>query len=145
MTNNYPLLGDNRNPSEVTNVYWIYAKRKIGNYPESTIHSGKWLVFISPERLDVTWRKIRDATEDGKLGDESKTATSKPNLLAGKSKQKVICVYTYDWTDEEDVKRIREELRRLGIVWKIPYKTDQDTSDGKYRISVHQKIAKWFE
>jgi len=79
------------------------------------------------------------------LGYESKTATAKPNSLAGKLKQKVICVYTYDWTDEEDVKRIRHELKNLGILWKIPYKTDQDTEDDKYRMTTRQKISKYFE
>lgn len=145
MAKNYPPPDNNRNPSEVTDVYWIYAYRKIGNYLESTMHSGKWLIFVSPERLDAVWRKIKNATENGKLGNESKTATAKPNSLAGKSRQKVICVYTYDWTDEEDVKRIREELRKLDIFWKIPYKTDQDTSDDKYRTTTNQKIPKYYE
>jgi len=45
---------------------------------------------------------------------------------------RVICVYTYDWADEVDVRRIREELRRLGITWKIPYKADEDTIKGRY-------------
>lgn len=144
MTDNH-LLDNCQNPSEVTDVYWIYAGRKTGNYPEPTIHSGKWLIFVSPERIDVIWRKIKNTTENGKLGNESKTATAKPNSLAGKSKQKVICVYTYDWTDEEDVRRIREELRKLGIVWKIPYKIDQDTLDGKYRAGSSQRISKYYE
>ncbi len=45
---------------------------------------------------------------------------------------KVICVYTYDWTDEADVRRVRQELRALGITSKIPYKTDDDTNAGRY-------------
>ncbi|MDP3696706.1 MAG: DUF1917 domain-containing protein [Candidatus Taylorbacteria bacterium] len=104
-----------------------------------------WLIFVNPNRLDTVWRKIKYATENGKLGYESKTATAKPNSLAGKSRQKVICVYTYDWTDERNVKRIRDELKNLGIVWKIPYKTDQDTSDGKYRGMINQRISKYYE
>src|SRR3989344_3916595 len=133
------------NPSDVNDVYWIYAERKVGKYPESTASSGKWLIFVNPERLDTVWRKIKYATENGKLGYESKTATAKPNPLAGKSKQKVICVYTYDWTDKQDVKRIRNELKKLGIVWRIPYKTDRDTLDGKYRGMISQRISKYYE
>ena len=145
MVNNFLLSDNNQNPSKVADVYWIYAKRKIGGYPKVTTRSGKWLIFVNTERPDTIWRKIKYATENGKLGYESKTATAKPNSLAGKSRQKVVCVYTYDWTDEEDVKRIREELRKLGIVWKIPYKTDQDTENHKYRLTTHQRISKYYE
>jgi hypothetical protein len=62
--------------------------------------------------------KIKKATEDGLLGCSSKVATATSN-----SNVKVICVYTYDWTDEKDVMRVRSELKRLGIEKKIPYKS----------------------
>lgn len=132
-------------PSEVTDVYWIYAMRKKGKYPRSTPRSGKWLIFVDPENVNEVWAKIRDAVEEGKLGDSAKVATAKPNPLAGKSNAKVICVYTYDWTDEEDVRRIREELRKLGITNKIPYKADEDTLSGKYRVKGHTRISKYYE
>jgi len=57
----------------------------------------------------------------------------------------VICVYTYDWTDKEDVKRIRQELRDLGITRKIPYKADRETLSGKYAIRGDKRISKYFE
>ena len=143
--NNYLLSHSSQDPSKTTDVYWIYAERKVGKYPELTPCRGKWLIFVNPRRLDSVWRKIKYATENGKLGYESKTATAKPNSLAGKSRQKVVCVYTYDWTDEEDVKRVRYELKNLGIIWEIPYKTYQDTSDRKYRRIVNQRISKYYE
>ena len=123
-------------PSEVTDVYWIYAMRKKEKYPNSTPRSGKWLIFVVPENVNEVWAKIKDAVEEGKLGDSAKVATAKPNPLAGKSDAKVICVYTYDWTDEKDVKRIREELRKLGITNKIPYKADEDTLRGRHEITI---------
>ncbi|MEM3565192.1 MAG: DUF1917 domain-containing protein [Candidatus Jordarchaeaceae archaeon] len=132
-------------PSEVTDVYWIYAFRKKGEYPKPKSRSGKWLIFVNPEDVDEVWAKIKDAVEEGKLGDSAKVATGKPNPLAGGSRQKVICVYTYDWTDEKDVKRIREELRKLGITNKIPYKADEDTLSGKYRKTGHGRISKYYE
>ena len=123
-------------PSEVTEVYWIYALRKEGDYPEPTPRSGKWLIFVPAMKVDEVWAKIKRATEEGKLGGSSKVATAKPiSLPSQKAKHpeiRVICVYTYDWADEVDVRRIREELRRLGITWKIPYKADEDTIKGRY-------------
>jgi hypothetical protein len=134
----------NDKPSEVTNIYWIYAERKKGKYPKPR-RSGKWLIFVDPKNVDEVWAKIKKATEEGKLGDDVKVATAKPNPLAGKSGANVICVYTYDWTDEKDVKRVREELRKLGVVNKIPYKSDEDTLSGKYRVTGHTKISKYYE
>jgi len=131
-------------PSEVTDVYWIYAVRKRGKYPKATSRSGKWLIFVDPENVDEVWAKIKKAVEEGKLGDSAKVLTAKSPLV-GKSKAHVICVYTYDWTDENDVKRIREELRKLGITNKISYKADEDTLKGKYRITGHRRISKYYE
>ena len=131
-------------PSQVTDVYWIHAERRKGNYPMPTPRNGKWLVFVNERDLDEVWVKIKKATEDGKLGSSSKVATAKPSPL-GVTGQKVICVYTYDWTDEKDVKRVREELKKLGITNKIPYKSDEDTLSGKYKMTGHTKISKYYE
>lgn len=132
-------------PSETTNVYWIHAIRKKGRYPEATERSGKWLIFVDSKDVDEVWLKIREATEAGKLGDSAKVATAKSNPLAGGSRDKVICVYTYDWMDEADVKRIREQLRGIGITNKIPYKSDEDTLSGKYRVTGYTRISKYYE
>lgn len=44
----------------------------------------------------------------------------------------MICVYTYDYEDKDDVMRIREVLRDLGIRRPIIYKADEDTTKLKY-------------
>jgi len=131
-------------PSEETKVYWIYAYRKKDHYPRPTENNGKWLIFVDITNIDEVWMKIKNATEEGKLGLASKVATAKHDPSGKEYKEKVICVYTYDWTDEKDVMRIREELRNLGITHKIPYKTDEDTIKGKYRATGYQKISKYF-
>ncbi len=55
----------------------------------------------------------------------------------------VICVYTYDWTDFEDVTRVRNELMILGFTQKLGYKTDADTLSGKYVVRGHRNICKY--
>ena len=132
-------------PSVVTKNYWILAKRKKGVYPDSTARSGKWLVFVSVEDVDGVWVKIREAVEKGSLGNQAKVATAKPNPNAADDLRRVICVYTYDCEDIKDVRRIREELRCLGIVDRIPYKSDEDTVAGKYSVKGHTRISKFFE
>ncbi len=127
-------------PSQVKDEYWLYAERGKGRYHKSTARSGKWLIFVNAESIDEVWVKIRDATEEGRLGGSAKVATSASGRPDG-----VICVYTYDWTDEKDVRRVRVELRKLGMERKIPYKSDEDTLAGKYAICGDKRISKYFE
>lgn len=47
------------NPSEVTEIYWIYAERKKGKYPKSTMNSGKWLIFVDKRDNDEVWKRLR--------------------------------------------------------------------------------------
>ena len=132
-------------PSSVTDRYWLFADRKKDHYPKPTSRSGKWLVFVNVKDVDEVWEKIRKATEDGLLGFDSKVATAKLNPNASNSNQKVVCVYTYDWKDEEDVRKISEELTKLGITNKIPYKADIDTLAGKYGVRGDRNISKYYE
>jgi len=136
-----------QNPSEATKGYWIFASRKKGKYPKPTSRSGKWLIFVNMKDIDELWAKIKKATEEGKLGAEAKVSTAKPKPadIGYKKDEHVICIYTHDSTDEKDVKRIREELRKLGITNKIPYKADEDTGKGRYAARGHKRISKYYE
>jgi hypothetical protein len=137
-------VGDPK-PSQVTEGYWLSTVRKGGGYPAHTERGGKWLLFVPVAEIDEVWAKVKDATEQGLLGGLAKVATAKPNPNATKSDTKVICVYTYDSTDAEDVRRVRAALRELGIVDKIPYKTDNDTRGGNYARRGHTRISKYYD
>jgi hypothetical protein len=132
-------------PSEVTSSPWIYAERKAGSYPPATERNGKWLVFVLVEEVDQAWSKIKEATEAGELGDSAKVATMWPRPHISDQGSRVICVYTYDWMDEADVRRVRQALRELGFTWKLAYKSDRDTLDGKYRHRGDTRISKYYE
>ena len=97
------------------------------------------------DEVDAVWRIIAEATEAGNLGSESKVSTAMTGFDGSPPTKHVICVYTYDWMDVEDVRRIRAELRSLGIVTRIPYKTDEDTLAGKYAETGHKRISKYYE
>src|SRR2546425_12674646 len=116
-------LLDDPKPSQVKEVYWLYAENLKGNYSEPTPTSGKWLLFVPNQDIDAGWTRVKEATKAGRLGGDSKVSTAKPNPNAVDPSHRVICVYTYDSEDEDDVMRVREELRRLGFTDKIPYKT----------------------
>jgi hypothetical protein len=99
---------------------------------------GKWMLFPPDDMYPRTWRLIAEATAEGKLGPTSKAAT--PNEFEPLN---LICIYTYDFTDTEDVRRVLEELIDLGACDRdgkpIYYKCDAYTyldlkSDNEYRI-----------
>jgi hypothetical protein len=132
-------------PSEVIDEYYIWAERQKDDYPQPTERNGKWLIFVDKNNIDEVWAKIKKTTEEGLLGGSAKVATAKPNSLAHDPDKRVICVYTYDWTDKEDTMRVRSELRKIGITQKISYKSDEDTSKGKYNARGYKNISKYYE
>ena len=102
------------------------------------------MIFVDESEIDTWWTTIKEATQNGRLGDASKVSTARPNPSASNPNQRVMIVYTYDWTDEMDVMRVREELRKLGVTWKIPSKSDEDTMSGKYRVRGDTRISKYY-
>lgn len=131
-----------RRPSQKTDTYWIWAYN-----PGSNKHAydaekvGKWLVFVPVETVDAAWAKIKEAVEQGRLGSTAKVATAKKSPLATNAAERVICVYTDDWTDEYDVRRVHAELYTLGFTWPMSYKTDKDTLAGIYRHTGHSYVG----
>ncbi len=135
--------GDLRRPSEVTEELWIMAQPQASG-PSASEKTGKWLLFVPVKDIDEVWTRIREATESGRLGIASKVATARHNPNARSPSTKVICVYTYSYEDEEDVMRVREELRRLGFTSRIPYKTDEATRSGRYQVKGDRKISEYY-
>jgi hypothetical protein len=121
----------NHKPSKCKKVYWIYATRKFGIYPESTPESGKFLIFCPPNEINDIWSKIKDLTERGLLGDASKVSTKIAYKIRKHQKktfdQHVICVYTYSDLDTIDKDKIKQNI--FGIVGhhNIHYKTNKQT------------------
>jgi hypothetical protein len=126
-----------RHPTEETLDWWIIEHFE---YPSEQLpYSGKWLVFTSEDSINSVWALLRNATREGKLGYAAKTSTK----LGYKGSDYVICVYTKDYRNEKDVFRVREELRKLGITKRIPYKTDRATLEKKYACA-GQKVSLYY-
>jgi len=69
------------------------------------------MLFPSLTTCDSTWNKVARATNAGKLGVACKIATRDDS-----GKFPVLCVYTKDMMDKEDVKRVLFELKGLGVI-----------------------------
>lgn len=94
--------------------------------------SGKWLVFVPVRYIDHYWRVIKEAVEEGTLGPAAKVATARPNEHAVDPTRRPIVVYTTDWQDRDDLRRVLRELRTRGVGWRLAFKTDEDTNAGIY-------------
>ena len=90
------------------------------------------MLFVPNQQVDSWWEKVREATQDGSLGIQAKAATARPNPRATSPQTKLICVYTRDWQDRDDVRRVLGKLRDLGVSWRLAYKTDEATVAGVY-------------
>ena len=132
----------NFEPSKIRDAYWIESAAPSGSWSEN---SGKWLLFISTGRIDSVWRIINLETKAGRLGIAAKVATAKHNELSTSASVRLICVYTYDCNDLDDVRRVRQQLRELGFIKKISYKTDAATIEGKYSQNGDKKISLFYE
>lgn len=78
---------------------------------ESGVTAGKWMLFPTAKSVDSIWETIATAVANGDMGDGAKVATDD-----GSGKARLICVYTHDFGDKEDVKRVLGTLVNEGLV-----------------------------
>jgi hypothetical protein len=71
---------------------------------------GKWMLFPGANDVSHDWRLVAKATADGKLGQTSKVATWDPSRS-----HVLICVYTPDFNDVAQIKRVLQCLVGLGL------------------------------
>ena len=114
-----------------------------------SVTNGKWMLFPMPQRVDEIWAVVAKGTLEGRLGSAAKVATD-----AGDGKpERLICIYTEDFSDIRDVMRVLKEMRRLGLVSSekgakpIYYKTDAYTylgitSDNDYKLKASKYCSR---
>ncbi|KAL8370034.1 hypothetical protein RB595_000407 [Gaeumannomyces hyphopodioides] len=88
--------------------------------------TGKWMLFISPQNVNEVWAKIARATSAGELGSAAKVATGGMLAPPDLARTRLICVYTRDFADLDDVGRVLGRLKELGFAAnsQIYYKPD---------------------
>lgn len=77
------------------------------------VTTGKWMLFPKPEDVNAVWQHVADATASGQLGSSAKVATDS-GLDHGRAR--LVCVYTEDFSNDEDVKRVLKKLVEMGLV-----------------------------
>ncbi len=75
--------------------------------------SGKWMLFPMPETVNRTWELVATATAQNELGTAAKVAADEGR---GDRVPRLICVYTRDFADKADVKRVLAKLVEMELV-----------------------------
>ncbi|KAK4136216.1 DUF1917-domain-containing protein [Trichocladium antarcticum] len=92
---------------------------------------GKWMLFPEPGDVNEVWAKVARATANGGLGVGAKVETRREV-----EKERLVCVYTKDFRDKDDVARVLNRMRELELVRPggryIYYKSDAWTHLGIY-------------
>ncbi len=135
-------------PSEELEEQWLFAhrigltKRKYKYIPHST-KGGKWLIFVSKDKLDSVWNRIKRATVLGRLGKLAKVSTMKESPYASSRNQKVVCVYC-DTNEESKILDMREKLRKMGFKHKLSFKPNEATILGLYSTNGDHRISRYY-
>jgi hypothetical protein len=74
---------------------------------KNNVLSGKWMLFPPTEHVDATWQTIVEATIAGDLGIGAKVATDDGG---DPRKGRLVCIYTRDFADVDDVTRVLRAL-----------------------------------
>jgi hypothetical protein len=119
-------------PSEDCSRDWHVVLAPSLKQFRSTEKTGKWCVFASGPDVDSAWAKVRAAV----TADRLVAAKVSTRLRRGDRNNHVICVYTRDWTDSEELKASREVLRELGFAQELGYKRDLETRKRLYGSDV---------
>lgn len=91
--------------------------------------SGKWMLFPLMDDLDRVWRAVCKGVDSGKLGTTAKVATNGGEVRNEREANlRLICVYTKDFSDERDVRRVLDALLEMKLV-KLP---EDDMGHGIY-------------
>ena len=85
------------------------------------------MLFVPVDQIDTARAVVKQETEAGRLGISAKVATAKDNPNAASRDVRLICVYTPDCRDLDDLRRVLAALRALGYHQRLYYKEDNAT------------------
>lgn len=77
------------------------------------VRAGKWMLFCPVHTVNDVWGIVAKATASNELGIAAKVATRSE---VDPRTERLICVYTADFADKNDVERVATKLKQLGLV-----------------------------
>lgn len=79
------------------------------------VRCGKWMLFPGPGAVDDVWAVVARATAANELGVAAKVAP-KGEEREPQGSARLICIYTRDFKDKDDVARVLGRMRELELV-----------------------------
>lgn len=80
------------------------------------VTTGKWMLFPEARDVNSVWKVVADNTASGELGICAKVATGSGDMDGKTKQQRLVCVYTKDFSDGEDVRRVVRQMEILDLV-----------------------------
>lgn len=110
---------------------WLYAEApNVAAFGELGYdYFGKWCITRPEKQINAAWLKVRDLVTSGHVLHAKVSGWPQAARFGGSF---LICVYTPDWRDEDDLTRVRTLLRKAGFKEELGYKRDCDTAAGIY-------------
>jgi hypothetical protein len=71
------------------------------------------MLFTSPQRVNETWAIVAHAVATNQLGQLAKVA---PRDASSSRTERLICIYTKDFSDKEDVVRVLRKIKDLDLI-----------------------------
>ncbi|KAJ3979632.1 translation initiation factor eIF 4e-like domain-containing protein [Lentinula detonsa] len=94
------------------------------------VKSGKWMIFADLDTVDSVWADVVRLVCLHRRRGLAKVSANR------EATDRVICVYVDDFTDVKEVKKLRQDLRMIGVERKIAFKMDAYTHMGIYQGNV---------
>ncbi|KFY47515.1 hypothetical protein V496_10606 [Pseudogymnoascus sp. VKM F-4515 (FW-2607)] len=80
---------------------------------QTKVTSGKWMLFPPVHQVNHIWPIIAHAVATGQLGIGAKVS---PKRVDPETRSRLICIYTDDFSNKDDVIRVLRKLKELGLV-----------------------------
>ncbi|KAK2015366.1 DUF1917-domain-containing protein [Colletotrichum eremochloae] len=80
------------------------------------IKAGKWMLFCQPKDVDEVWRVVARATANNELGIAAKVAPWDSHNDPTGRKDRIVCIYTADFSDKADVTRVLQKIQELRLI-----------------------------
>ena len=103
------------------------CKQALDMFPGAST-SGKWLLRVTAQDIDELWPMIQDGVLTGRLGPTAKTGPIQEGLY-------LICVYTKDFRDKDDVQSV---YRNLCFILRVYYALHGDLDSRKERTHYYK-------
>lgn len=104
-------------PSITQDPTWIKCFSPVQPAHVDTKLVGKWVIINNWDEIDSLWENICRCTLENKLGYETHVSTRKHQ----RESTGIIFVFTTNYNDLDEVKRVLGEIRKLGIYKELRY------------------------